>query len=116
MLDWQVYFAKNDDGTDKKEASPFVWENSNKPATYRSTYPALKRIFESSENVEKSTKSDTPNNFQQGHRKPMFTEEQKQQIIYEYTHYNTPKTQLAQKYHCSEKTIRNILKYVLKGE
>ena len=131
-LDWHIHFTKSNNGKNEEKPSPFNWVSDESPLTLRSVYPELKKLFELSENVENSTKSDIPNNlsenvenstksditnnFHQGHRKQMFTEEQKQNIICEYTHYNTPKTQLAKKYHCSEKTIRNILKYALKGE
>ena len=67
------------------------------------------RLKEFSENVEKFTKSET-NNFYRGHRKSMFTQEQKRKIYAEYTFDKKSKCELARNYKCSEKTIRNIIK------
>lgn len=58
-----------------------------------------------SENVGKCTKSE----FKRGHRKSLFTAEQRLEIIYKFTHNKISKTALAREYHCSEKTIRNII-------
>ncbi len=67
------------------------------------------KLKELSNNVPKETKSET-NNFQRGHRKRMFTQEQKRKIYAEYTFDKKTKCALARKYGCSEKTIRNIIK------
>ena len=108
-LDWQIYFAKDNDGKDIEKPCVFTWTESKKPLTFRSAYPELKKILESpkgSENAVKSTKSE----FVQGHRKPMFSDETKKEIAYKYTYFNTSKSELARQYKCSEKTIRNIIK------
>lgn len=63
----------------------------------------------SSENVTNKTKSET-SNFRRGHRKSMFTQEQKRKIYAEYTFDKKSKCKLAREYRCSEKTIRNIIK------
>ena len=65
-----------------------------------------KKLKKNSDNVEKSTKSE----FKRGHRKQMFTEEQKKEIAYLYANNNMSKSELGRKFKCSEKTIRNILK------
>ena len=106
ILDWQICFAKDDDGKDIKVPRAFTWTESKKPLTFRSAYPQLKELFETSENAVKPTKSE----FVQGHRKPMFSDEVKKEIIYKHTYFNTSKSELARQYKCSEKTIRNIIK------
>nr|CRY97629.1 hypothetical protein [uncultured prokaryote] len=112
QLDWQIYFKKSGDFPfdDLPKAVAYEWVKTKKPVTYRSAYPLLKEFFEHSENVVKTTKSE----FKRGHRKQLFTEEQKQKIAYLYTHNNISKSELARIYKCSEKTIRNVLKYMLK--
>ena len=67
------------------------------------------KLKELSENVTKPTKSEA-NNFRRGHRKSMFTQEQKRKIYAEYTFDKKSKCALAREYKCSEKTIRNIIK------
>ena len=67
------------------------------------------KLKEYSENATKSTKSEV-NNFKRGHRKSMFTQEQKRKIYAEHTFDKKSKSELARKYKCSEKTIRNIIK------
>ena len=108
-LDWQIYFAKDSNGKDKKEANAFVWTNSKLPLTFRSAYPYLKELLEPQENSANVVKS-TKNEFIRGHRKQMFSEKTKEEIVYKYTHFNTSKSELAREYKCSEKTIRNIVK------
>ena len=105
-LDWQIYFAKDNDGKDIEKPCAFTWTESKKPLTFRSAYPELKEILETSENAVKPAKSE----FVQGHRKPMFSDEVKKEIIYKHTYFNTSKSELARQYKCSEKTIRNIIK------
>ena len=46
----------------------------------------------------------------QGHRKQMFTVEQKSLIFYKNKILNISKRQLAKEYHCSDATIRRIIK------
>ena len=66
--------------------------------------------------IEEYPTKDAPSKeFQRGKRKELFSKEQKKEIAYKYTHYNTSKRKLAKEYKCSEATIRRILKYVLKG-
>lgn len=67
------------------------------------------KLKEFSENVTKQTKSET-NNFQRGHRKSMFSQEQKRKIYAEFVYESKSKCALAREYRCSEKTIRNIIK------
>ena len=68
-----------------------------------------RKLKESSENVTKPTKSET-NNFHRGHRKKKFTDSQRRKIYAEHTIDKISKCELARKYRCSEKTIRNIIK------
>ena len=67
------------------------------------------KLKESSDNVEKFTKSEN-NNFHRGHRKSKFTQEQKSKIYTEFVYASKSKCELARIYGCSEKTIRNIIK------
>lgn len=67
------------------------------------------KLKEQSENVIKPTKYET-NNFRRGHRKSMFSREQKRKIYTECTFDKKSKCALAREYRCSEKTIRNIIK------
>lgn len=67
------------------------------------------KLKEQSDNAIKQTKSET-NNFHRGHRKSMFTDAQKRKIYAEHTIDKISKCELARKYKCSEKTIRNIIK------
>jgi len=107
-LDWQIYFAKNNDCKDQPKAVPFSWTNTGEPLTFRTAYPQLKKIFtESSENVLKPSKSE--NNFIQGHRKKMFSTEQIKEIQ-EMKKQGLSNCQIAKNFQCSEKTIRNYLK------
>lgn len=107
-LDWHIYFKKNSDGTDSDKPTPFIWENSNEPLTFRSAYPILKQILEySSDNVEITTKSE----FIQGHRKKIFNDEQTKKIKQLYQN-GMSKNKIAKMFNCSEKTIRNYLKEV----
>ncbi len=115
VLDWQIYFKKSENFPFNDLPEPmdyYILTEPKKPLTFHSAYPFLKEIFERSENVVKTTKSE----FKRGHRKQLFIEEKKQEIAYLYTHNNISKSELARIYKCSEKTIRNILKYVLKGD
>lgn len=113
-LDWQIYFAKNNNCEDLKNAVAFVWTSNNNPLTLRTAYPQLKKLLEPSENGCMPQNPKVVSNGKHPHRPPLFTEEQKQEIAYKYTHYNASKSSLAKEYRCSEKTIRNILKGVLK--
>lgn len=108
-LDWQIHFAKTNDCVDQKKAVPFVWTSDNSPLTFRTAYPHLKKIFEPSDNGDIAQSPKPVHNGTHPHRPPLFTEEEKQEIAYKYTHYNTSKSSLAREYNCSEKTIRNIL-------
>lgn len=67
------------------------------------------KLKEQSENVTKPTKSEA-NNFQRGHRKSMFTQEQKEEIYRRHIKDKESKSALARKYRCNEKTIRNVIK------
>ena len=69
----------------------------------------LKPNVKKSDFVENKPKSDIEK-FKRGHRKKMFTEKQVEEIKYKYSHCNATKTQLAKEYHCSPKTIYNVLK------
>lgn len=105
-LDWHIYFKKNNDGTDKDEPVQFNWIESGEPLTFRSAYPILKGILEdNSDNVEITTKSE----FIQGYRKKIFTTQQIEEIKQMYKN-GISKNQIAKKFKCSEKTIRNYLK------
>lgn len=106
QLDWQIYFKKDNDGTDKDVPTQFNWTESGEPLTFRSAYPILKVILEDiSDNVEIKTKSE----FIQGHRKKIFTNQQLEEIKQMYKD-GISKNQIAKKFKCSEKTIRNYLK------
>lgn len=107
-LDWHIYFKKNNDGTDRSNPVEFNWTESGEPLTFRSAYPILKGILEcSSDNVEIATKSE----FSQGHRKKIFNNQQIEEIKQMYQN-GISKNQIAKKFNCSEKTIRNYLKEV----
>ena len=68
-----------------------------------------RKFKEYSDNATKPIKSET-NNFQRGHRKSMFTQEQKEEIYRRHIIDKRSKNSLAEEYRCSEKTIRNIIK------
>lgn len=103
-LDWQIYFAKNDDGTDSNKTIPFYWHKNGEPLTLRSVYPQLKAIFES-EKVENKTKSE----FRQGHRNKMFTQEQIEEMV-KLKEQGLSNIKIRKILHCDKKTIRNYLK------
>ena len=106
LLEEQLAFQKHD-GT----LVLIVHAETDKPYLAREMCEAYyqNKLKEQSENVIKSTKSET-NNFRRGHRKSMFTQEQKRKIYAEYTFDKKSKCRLAEEYRCSEKTIRNIIK------
>ena len=88
-----------------------VHHGTNQPYLVKEICEAYhqRKLKESSDNVEKITKSEC-NNFRRGHRKSMFTQEQKRKIYTEHTFDKKSKCRLAREYRCSEKTIRNIIK------
>ena len=59
---------------------------------------------------EKNVTKDSVFRVCQGHRKQMFTSEQKEEILYKNKILNVSKRQLAKEYHCSDTTIRRIIK------
>ena len=103
-LDWQIYFAKNNDCTDRKDAVPFSWTDSKEPLTFRNAYPYLKSIFES-EKPKKKAKTE----FKQGHRKKMFTQEQAEKMV-KLKEQGLSNVKIGEAFHCSERTVRNYLK------
>ena len=110
VINWQIYFKTDSD----KEPSEYTWEDTNTPFTIQSAVERglLKYAEEQKVEIPANAETKTKAEFQQGHRKQLFTEKQKQEIAYKYTHYNTSKSQLARQYKCSEKTIRRVLKEV----
>ena len=106
VLEEQLAFQKHD-GT----LTLMIHADTDKPYLAKELCEVYhqRKLKESSENVTKQTKSET-NNFQRGHRKSMFSQEQKRKIYAEHTIDKISKCELARKYHCSEKTIRNIIK------
>ena len=69
----------------------------------------MKESPKQSDNIVNPTKS-ANNNFKRGHRKKMFTDAQRRKIYAEHTIDGMSKCALARKYHCHERTIRNIIK------
>lgn len=106
VLDEQLAFQKHD-GT----LTLMVHHGTNRPYLVKEVCEVYhqRKLKELSENVTKQTKSET-NNFQRGHRKSMFTQEQKRKIYAEFVYESKSKSALAREYKCSEKTIRNIIK------
>ena len=115
-LDWQIWFAKNDNGTDRKEPVPFYWTNSKKPLTFRSAYPYLKSIFEVEENgtsqkpepVQK-VENRTNCTFGQGRKPKKFTAEQAEKMI-ELRAKGLSYAKIGAAVRCSKGTVRNYLK------
>lgn len=84
-------------------------ENTGQAATLRALYPLLKDIFDGakkSENVGFKPNSEIA----QGHRQPLFDLDTELEIVDLYAHFNASKSEIARRYKCSEKTIRNIIK------
>ena len=116
ILDFQIHFKYSMDTLKEvEEPVPIIFVSSKKPLTLRAVFPLLKEELETSEKPISKPFSDDEEEKDKGGRPPLFTEKQKSEIAYKYTHYNTSKSSLAREYHCSEKTIRNVLKSVLKG-
>lgn len=86
--------------------SPFFDEKHSCLYINEENFYQILKIIANASNASKSTN----NAFHQGHRKQIFTENEKNEIRYKYTHFNISKRQLARSYKCSEATIRRILK------
>lgn len=106
VLEEQLAFQKHD-GT----LTLMVHADTDEPYLARELCEVYhqNKLKEQSDNIIKPTKSET-NNFRRGHRKSMFSREQKRKIYTECTFDKKSKCALAREYRCSEKTIRNIIK------
>lgn len=118
-LEKQIYLVN--EKINKPTAIYWCDDNDNidlsRPVTLKTLYISLKRIFENSQDLQKQNLKNSENLYQEskkpfvnGHRKSLFTEKQKQEIVNSYVHDNISKMELARRYKCSEKTIRNVIK------
>lgn len=116
VLDWQIYYKKDSNsGEELENPEEYKWINTKEPLTLRNAYPHLKTLFEErekkGEKAENKPKSSSEA-VKTGHRKQMFSEEQKKEIYKKYAYSNAPIKALAREYKCSPKTIRNVINYV----